>query len=222
LVLTFLLGAPQSYAQSDIPPEVQGIKIAVPMARGKSAWGTKQVTKSLRKFIARGTGALISNKKLSRAQKNLGHTGSKKYKQKKLAVAGRSAGADYVLMVRVTKKGWAYTAHAILINTVNGNTDMDFRSAYFKPKEEGPDRGIRIGKTTLGKIAKLIAEDQGPPRLLAKQSSGDDLNERMEEEAPPKAKPTPRPAPSEPVAQKDPLNERLEEPAKEPSKPIAK
>jgi hypothetical protein len=229
LVFAFLLLTPTAFAQSgngpDIPPEVRGVKIVVPMARGKSAWGAKHVTKALRTFIDAGTGAMISSKALSRAQQKLGHRGSKKYREKNLALAGRKAGADYVLLVRVSKKGWAYTAHAILINTANGRTDMDFRSGYFKPKVEGPDRGTRIGKTTLGKIAKLIQDEQGPARLLAQKTDDNPLNERIRETSvapsrPPESASQPEEKPEPEAiakstasadAKNDPLSERLED-----------
>ena len=214
LALILTLSSQSSWAQGDAPAEVKGVKIAVPMARGKSAWGTKHLSKALRRYIKAGTGTIISNKAFQKAQSKLGQKGARRYKTKNLAKAGRRAGADYVLNVKVTKKGWEFTAHAVLINTVNGQIDMDFRSGYFKPKVEGKDRGKRIGKTTLGKIAKLINEGKGPPPKVAAAPKEDRLSERMRDEPKPQiAEKPPSKTQTEKVAA-DPLNERLDEPQK--------
>ena len=81
------------------------------------------------------------------------------------ALAGRDRGADYGLVVTVTKNGWKYTAHAILIDCRTRELVMDFRSEYFDPKKETLDRGRRIARTTLEKIEILLrsSEDRNRP-----------------------------------------------------------
>ena len=216
--LFLILGSQQSWAQSDAPNEVKGVKIAVPAARGKSSWGTKHLTKALRRYIKAGTGTIISNKALQKAQSKLGYKGARKHKTKNLAKAGRRAGADYVLHVKVTKKGWEFTAHAVLISTVTGAIDMDFRSGYFKPKVEGKDRGKRIGKTTLGKIAKLINEGKGPPPEVAAAPKEDGLSERMRDDPRPTRKEQPPVRTLPKKVEPDPLAERLDEPEVRPER----
>ena len=145
-------------AAEDFPPEVKGVKVVVPSARGRASWGAQRLTRSLRKHMKRATGGLVSQKAFRKAQKKLRIRGKSRFSQANLAKAGKKAGAQYVLQVTVSKKRWLYTAHAILVNTVTGEQQMDFKSGYYKPRAEAADRGKRIAKTTAGKIAKLIAD----------------------------------------------------------------
>ena len=156
----FLLVAFAAPAQAQNKPkaDLQGLKIVVPEARGKKKWGRAQLTRQLRRTLSAEVGPLIPSRNLKRAQRKLKQRGRKKYRPDRLAKAGRTIGAQYVLSVKITKKRWLYTARAVLINTKTGETDMDFRSQYFKPKKEAADRGKRIGKRTLLKLAELIGD----------------------------------------------------------------
>ena len=152
---TVFVSAPALAQDDPVPPEVKGIKIVIPAAAGKKSHGSKRVTKALRKSIKAGTGSLVSMKAMSKARKKLKLRGKAARSIEGLAKAGRAAGAQYVLLVDVSVKKWLYTAHAQLINTATGEIQMDFRSGFYKPKKEAADRGRRIAKTTLNKIAKL-------------------------------------------------------------------
>lgn len=201
-----------AYAQDEPPPpEVRGVKIVVPTALGKASWGAQRLTRTLRKEIEAGTGGLVSASKLTKAQRKLGFRGSSRNSEKNLARAGQAAGADYVLLVDISKKGWVYTAHAVLINTETGALDMDFRSGFYKPEKEASDRGERISKTTLGKIAKLIGMGQLPASMKTKTAPATDpLAERLDD--PPSRNDV-----------KDPLSERIDDPPprKEMKDPLA-
>ena len=183
-------------AQEDLPDEIRGVRIVVPAVRGKPSWGSQRLTRALRRDLEKGVGTLVPPKALAAAQKKLKIRGNDRYTDANLARAGKEAGAEYVLSVRIIRKGWLYTAHAVLINADTGEQQMDFRSGYFKPKKEAADRGKRIAKTTLGKIAKLLQE--APPAEMAAGafpdapeqanagSAGDDdiLSLRLEDDPP--------------------------------------
>ena len=158
--LTGLLVSSPAEAATD----VNEVKIVVPDAKGKKAWGSTRVTKAVRTILRPAIGELISNKKFKKAQKKLRQSGSARFKNGKLAAAGKEVGADYVMKLVVTKKGWEFTARALLISTATGEVDMDFRSAYYNPKTETKDRGGRIAKKALEKIALLISQGKGPPK----------------------------------------------------------
>ncbi len=200
--------ASRASAQDELPPEVRGIKIVVPSAQGKSAHGTKALTAALRKELEKATGGLISEKELDKARKKLKLKGKASWTEAALAAAGREAGAQYVLFTEVGKDGWKYTAHAVLINTSNAALDMDFRSSFFKPGSEAADRGVRIARTTAGKIAKLLKDGAVPPVPGASAAvavakpppapAANPLDDRIEDDASalPPSKPTPAPTPA--------------------------
>ena len=150
--------------------DVNEVKIVIPDAKGKKSWGTTRVTKAVRAIMRPAIGELISNKKFKKAQKKLRQRGAARFKNNKLAAAGKEAGADYVMKLMVTKKGWEFTARALLISTATGEIDMDFRSAYYNPKTETKDRGGRIAKKALEKMALLISQGKGPPQKAIAQA----------------------------------------------------
>lgn len=162
-LLAGILLASGTAAAEDFPPEVKGVKVVVPTARGRASWGAQRLTRALRKEMAKATGGLVSTKAFTKAQKKLRIRGAARFREDNLAKAGKAAGAQYVLQVTISKKRWLYTAHAILVNTDTGEQQMDFRSGFYKPRAEAADRGERIAKTTAGKIAKLIADGLLPP-----------------------------------------------------------
>lgn len=162
LALALALGAPSVAEAEEWPASVKGLKVVVPRARGKRAWGRDRVTKAVRKTMKSALGELVSPKALSKAQRKLRLKGSKRYTDKNLARAGREAGAQWVLDVRITKKKWLYTATARLINTETGEEQMNFRSQFYKPSKEGRDRGDRIGKRTVQKLDTLTREGPLP------------------------------------------------------------
>ncbi len=140
-------------AQDDGP--FQGLKIAIPEARGRAAWGRAALSKSLRRTMVEAVGPLVSSRDLRKAQRKLKQNRRQRRSPKGLAAAGQAVGARYVLDVQITKKKWLYTATALLIDTRTGNVEMNFRSEYYKPKKDAADRGERIGKRTILKFEEL-------------------------------------------------------------------
>ncbi|MEE2902909.1 MAG: hypothetical protein VYC39_11295, partial [Myxococcota bacterium] len=165
--------------------DVNEVKIIIPDAKGKKSWGTSRVTKAVRAIMRPAVGQLISNKIFKKAQKKLRQRGSARLKNKNLAAAGKEAGADYVMKLIVTKKGWEFTARALLISTTTGEVDMDFRSAYYNPKTETKDRGGRIAKKALEKMALLISQGKGPPqKAMAKAPEASPFDRLRDDPAP--------------------------------------
>ncbi len=165
LGLALMLAAPAVASAQDWPTSVRGLKVVIPTARAKRSYGRKVITASVRKTMAAGLGELISPSALKKAQRKLKLRGSKRFSDKNLAKAGRAAGAQWVLDIKVTKKKWLYTATARLINTETGAEQMNFRSQFYKPRKEGKDRGFRIAKRTIEKLDTLTRE--GPLPALA-------------------------------------------------------
>src|SRR5262245_39093506 len=50
---------------------IKGLRVVVPDARGKSSYGTQQLSRSLRRTLAEAIGPLISSRDLESAQKKL-------------------------------------------------------------------------------------------------------------------------------------------------------
>ena len=194
--LTGLLVSSPAEAATD----VNEVKIVVPDAKGKKAWGSTRVTKAVRTILRPAIGELISNKKFKKAQKKLRQSGSARFQNEKLAAAGKEVGADYVMKLVVTKKGWEFTARALLISTATGEVDMDFRSAYYNPKTETKDRGGRIAKKALEKIALLISQGKGPPQKAIARAPKPSPFEKIRDE------PVRR---QEPKQEDNSLNERM-------------
>ena len=139
----------EAYAQSELSLVVVDAKANDPR------WGAGLITKGIRREIEGKVGRLISNEEFRIAAATV----SKKNKEKqnnRLVNACNALAGDYVLLTRVTKKGWLYTAHSILIHCATSEKHMDFRSGYYNVAKEAQDRGSRIGKKTLEKLATLI------------------------------------------------------------------
>lgn len=153
-----LLLAPAAYAQDS----VKGLRIVVPDARGKPAFGKAQLTKALRRTLAEQVGPLIPSKKLEQAQKKLKHKGKQLADPVALAEAARAIDAQYVLSVEITKEKWLYTARAQLINVETGVAQMDFRSQFYKPKADADDRGKRIGLRAIARMDELAKAGESP------------------------------------------------------------
>jgi hypothetical protein len=159
LAIALLLAlAPAAQAQDS----VKGLRIVVPDARGKAAFGKAQLSKALRRTLAEAVGPLIPSKKLEQAQKKLKHKGKQLADPALLAEAARTIDAQYVLAVEITKEKWLYTARAQLINVETGVAQMDFRSQFYKPKAEADDRGKRIGVRALAKMEELAKAGESP------------------------------------------------------------
>lgn len=156
--------ASPSYAQTE---SLKALKIVVPEAKGRKKYGTKSLSRALRRAMSEGIGPLISSKKLRKAQRKLKLRGKRARKPENLARAGKKAGADYVLQVNVSKKKWLYTARALLINTQTGEVQMDFRAGFYKPRREAADRGARIGARTIQKLQTLAQEGKLPSAAVA-------------------------------------------------------
>lgn len=134
---------------------IRGVKIVVPDARGKSAWGADALTKELRRTLVEAVGPLMPSRALAAMQKKLKQRGKARYEDASLTDAGKAIHAEYVLSVEVTKAGWRYTAHARLLDTASGEARMDFRSEFFKPRSDAKDRGRRIGQKAIEKLELL-------------------------------------------------------------------
>lgn len=155
-VALLLLSDPVA-APAQVSPTTQdlsAIKVVIPSARGKKRWGRDALTSSLRKNLADGV-QVVDHRDFRRQQRKLRLRGRAAFRGKNLARAGEAAGAQYVLSVRITRQRWLYTATARLIDTQTGQEKMNFRSQYYKPKEEAEDRGFRIARRTLLKFGEL-------------------------------------------------------------------
>jgi hypothetical protein len=161
------------------------VKVAIPTARGRSAWGTKRLTRSLRKTLAKSLSQrLVPMRAFSRALRKVPKKNRRKTEG--LAAAGKRAGADYVLAVDITKKGWKYTARARLIRTEDAQVEMDFRSQFFKPKSEAKDRGRRIAARTVRALRERLEQEDG-------ESPGEFPEPAPAEIAEPEPEPEPEP-----------------------------
>jgi hypothetical protein len=154
--------APQTAEPEGWPASVRGLKVVVPDPLGTAAWGGPRLAKALRALVEAPLGGLVPSKSYAAAQKKLKLSGKDALTPEAVARAGKEAGAHYVLTLEVTKKGWLYTAQAILINTENALVQMDFRAQYYKPETEAADRGQRIGKRAVEKMAELIRDGVAP------------------------------------------------------------
>jgi hypothetical protein len=217
-----LCGAACSWASISAQAEdspVKGLKIVVPEAGGKAAYGKAQLTKAVRRALSEAIGPLISSKELKAAQKKLKHKGKALHAASSLAEAASTIDAQYVVSVELTKEKWLYTAHAQLINVETGEVQMDFRSQYFKPKSEAEDRGKRIGARVLQKLDQLLRDGPAPfakkrkePEVAsapdappAKREVDRPAGKRTDEPSePPPAKSAPKQAEPERVAQQEP------------------
>ncbi|MEL7372646.1 MAG: hypothetical protein AAFN74_27215, partial [Myxococcota bacterium] len=167
-IITLVAVAPVSDAFAQQSESVSAVRIVVPTPRGRKAYGGSKLVRALRASLRDDVGAVISARRMRAAQKRLGLAGRAKWNRRGLAKAGREIGADYVLYIRVTRKGWLYTAQARLINTATNEIQMDFRSQYYDPRKEAADRGERIARRTVLKMQTLAEEGQllatGKPR----------------------------------------------------------
>jgi hypothetical protein len=169
VLLLSLAGTSPAFAQTDppIPESVKGIKLVIPEAKGESKWGRAQLTKALRRAMTEAVGPLIPSRDFEKAQKKLKLKGAKAFEPENLAKIAKSTNAEFVLAVTIIKKGWLFTARAVLVRVANGAVEMDFRAQYFKPPEEAIDRGKRIGRRTIEKLAQLAGDQGSEPVAVA-------------------------------------------------------
>jgi hypothetical protein len=221
------VAAPPAQAE-EWPASVKGLKVVVPAARGSKAWGSDRITNAVRKHMKEGLGELVNPAAFTKAQQKLKLKGKARNTDENLAKAGQAAGAQWVLDLEITKQKWLYTATARLINTETGQEQMNFRSQYYKPAQEGADRGLRIAKRTVEKLDTLTREGPlpvigplaggrpgkdpkplPPPGDLGPEDVGtpppaDPLAERLDGALPPEDGPPPPPPPPAPVAERSP------------------
>ena len=195
VLVAVLGGGPIAEASSDDAEVVRGTNIVVPRAAGKARWGRDALTRSLRQILAEATGPLLSPRAMARVQGKLRLKGRRKRTPKNLGTAARRVGAEYVLSVVIRKTGWRYTAHAIVVDR-DGAVQMDFRAAYYRPSVEAADRGARIAKKTIWKLAKVLRSLRAPAGgapLPAGDPDEDALGgrplARLDSEAPPSTPP---------------------------------
>lgn len=205
LVLALVLGTPAVASAEEWPASVRGLKVVVPKARAKKAYGRDAATKAIRKTMAEALGGLVSEADLNKAQKKLKLRGRAALKDENLARAGRQAGAQWVLDVEISKEKWLYTATARLINCETGAEQMNFRAQFYKPNSEARDRGERIAKRTIEKLDVLTRE--GPLPVILAQGDADRPGKDPTAVAPPSDLTgddvgTPPPPPVDPLAQR--------------------
>jgi len=212
-VLALSMAAPQ-IAVADGGP-----RILVLDPKGTASWGGPIVAKAIRKKLEDSSGAPVSQKDYAKALKA---TKSKGTEPADIAKAGKEAGADYVLVLTITKKGWQFTANAVLINASSGEQQMDFKSGYFKPKVEGADRGERIARVTLEKIAALggVASVSPPPPARDTPPPPPPPVAKNDPPTPPIARNDPPPPSKDRIEDPPPNNDRLEDPPPA-AKPVA-
>lgn len=180
-------------------PDVRALALAVPRVRGKRSHGRSRMTKSLRRALSRSFDAVPKPSRFARAQRKLPRR--RRTTPAGLAEAGRRSGVDYVLDVSITRKGWLYTARALLVRSSDGLIQMDFRSQYYKPTAEAADRGRRIANRVLQKLETLRqdgllpAPASPPPPVAAAPSTP----------TPPEPAPTPTEPARRPSPEVDPI-----------------
>src|SRR5688572_8518217 len=94
---------------------------------------------------------------------------------------------------------------------------MDFRSQYFKPPEEAPDRGKRIGRRTIEKLSQIVGEggavavapppppsEEPPPPPRDEKIDDEKVDEKVEERVDEPLDPTPPPPPPRELAEPPP------------------
>ncbi len=155
VALLFGLASPGAARAEDL----QGLRLLVPDVRGQARWGTANLTRGIVQELETGGYTVLQEDAFAEAGDTLRIDPKVRWNPKALAVIGKKIDAHWVLRVTVTKRGWLYTARALLVNTESGQIEMDFRSDYYKPDTETRDRGYRIGRKTNQKLETLW-----PPR----------------------------------------------------------
>ncbi len=156
---------PWGLAQAQTRP-----KLLIPDARGSAATGKGPLIEMVRQ----GLGASVDwvgEKEYLEALRALRIPTAERYRPETLVAAARHLNADYVLAVDVVKKGWLYTAYALLYESKSGEARMNFSSGYYKPRPEAADRGNRIARTTRAKLDVLLAPTGAPPPPPTQTSS---------------------------------------------------
>lgn len=157
LVATGLLshGTPAT-AQEAAPASARSIKVLAPDARGLASWGTDDMSRAIQRELRAELGAVFDEKDLRREARALGIAPKDLLTPTQLARVAKKLGAQYVLLTVVTKKGWLYTARAVLVDAADASIGMDFRSDYYKPKSEARDRGVRVARKAIYKLGVLL------------------------------------------------------------------
>lgn len=218
-VLAPLIVSSTANAQEDPPAGVVGLEVVVLPARGKLSWGASWFTQSLRKNLSEAIGPLVPYKAYRSAARELGLRGRALYRPENIAKVGRKAGAQYVVTTKITRKGWLYTAHTILVNTLTQEIQMDFRSGYYRPRREAADRGYRTARTTVKKLGILVEEGKVPAPVA---STADVPEPPLEEPAPPPEETTVATGPEpEPATTPEPAPTTNDEPNVDPEPAFA-
>lgn len=162
--------------------ELRGVKVVVPKATGKVSAGGAALMRSLRRDLKAGGAQLIDEKRFAKSQRKLKLRGKAKNEPEALARAAEPLEAQYVLTIDISQKGWAYTARAQLVSVKTAEVKMDFKSGYYKPKQEAGDRGERIARVTLERLAALVSDE---PAVAAVPAPQEDRPPPRVEEPPP-------------------------------------
>ena len=192
--------APDVFAQGS--PSLSSLRVSVLTTRGQSRWGTANITRGIEREFGAAFDDLVPEGEIFAAAGRLGIAKRNRHTIENIAKAGAAAGVQYVLRTTVTKQGWLYTARALLVNCTTGQVDMDFRSAYYKPRDETLDRGQRIGRKAVQKLGillkagALVAAAPKPP-TEAPMKPPVEAPAELPVEAPP---PDPTPTASDPTA----------------------
>ena len=164
--------------------DLNGVRLAVLDAKGPAAYGGAAIMRELKAKLAAAGLKLVEQAELNKAGKELK---LKPSSEQDFAKLGKHVGAPYVLRLITSKKGWLFTANAQLINTETAEIQMDFKSGYYKPKEEAADRGERIARTTLEKLATLTSGGIGA--IATAPPPKGPVNDRIDDPPPPSPKP---------------------------------
>jgi hypothetical protein len=159
LILALLLGAAPSEEGSLTSP--QPVRVALSHVGGSTGW--EQI---LQNKLASTLGAqldLVSPTAFEDFQRRTtgGRGQPTRFSNEGLAVAGRAAGAEYVLSVEIKRIGYLFRAHAILVRTSSISVKMDFTAGYYRPSTEAADRADRIAQKTIAKLIALRAAAAG-------------------------------------------------------------
>lgn len=135
--------------------DAAGGSFVFPQVRGHATTGAALLDSELRRILADGKHSMVDPAAFAEAAIDLGVVG--KSDPAALAEVGRKVGAKFVLDVHVTRLGWLYTARALMIDASSGQIVMDFKSGFYQPKTDPPDRAQRIARVTNEKLDGLVA-----------------------------------------------------------------
>lgn len=185
--------------------------------------GGDALSRALRRGLADRLGPLVPSKEYGAAHDKLGLKGSKAVEPAALARAARSVQAEYVVRLKVRKKGKTFWLRARLINAADAATLLDFEDTYPKA-DQAEGMGGRVSQRVLAELERLgrlkPSTAPEPPVAVAPFAGApgelEPVNEPSREPSEPSREPPPAPVATESVPVAEPAPEPAPEPEPEP------